>query len=87
MRKVFFAFSLSLVVLACPYAVRTELSPRTTMASQELGNPEIKVWVDTANGYYHCPGSKSYGVGEGFYMTQSQAQQKGYRPAYGWVCR
>jgi hypothetical protein len=54
----------------------------------QRGDPNVKVWVDTEFGYYHCPGTKWYGnTRQGVYMTQRQAQDRGYRPAYGTVCR
>lgn len=54
----------------------------------DQGNPYIKVWVNTASGVYHCPGTRWYGATkQGTYMRQADAQKKGYRPAYGKVCR
>lgn len=51
------------------------------------GVPTIRVWVDTEYGFYHCPNSKLYGkTKQGVYMTQKQAQDRGYRPAYGTYC-
>lgn len=51
------------------------------------GIPTIKVWVDTEYGFYHCPSTKLYGkTKQGVYMTQKQAQDRGYRPAYGTYC-
>ena len=56
-------------------------------ATQTQGNPNVRVWVKTKTGVYHCPGSRWYGATkQGEYMTQKQAQDKGYRPAYGKVC-
>lgn len=53
----------------------------------DQGNPDIKVWVNTASGVYHCPGTRWYGATKhGTYMRQADAQKKGYRPAYGRVC-
>lgn len=55
---------------------------------QTQGNPNVKVWVNTHSGVYHCPGTRWYGsTKQGEYMTQKEAQEKGYRPAYGKVCR
>jgi hypothetical protein len=52
------------------------------------GNPDVVVWVNTKSGVYHCPGSRWYGdTKQGEYMKQRQAQEKGYRPAYGKVCQ
>jgi len=57
-------------------------------APDDKGNPDVKVWVNTASGVYHCPGSRWYGnTKQGQYMTQAEAQEKHYRPAYGKVCR
>lgn len=54
----------------------------------DQGNPDVKVWVNTASGVYHCPGTRWYGnTKRGEYMAQAEAQKKGYRPAYGKVCR
>ena len=54
---------------------------------QTQGNPNTKVWVNTNSGVYHCPGTRWYGITkEGKYMTQKEAQAKGYRPAYGIAC-
>ena len=51
------------------------------------GNPGVKVWVNTDSGTYHCPGTRWYGkTQEGEYMTQKQAQDKGYHPAASRAC-
>jgi serine/threonine protein kinase len=51
------------------------------------GNPQVKVWVNRRSGTYHCPGTTWYGkTQEGEYMTQKEAQEKGYRPAAGRAC-
>jgi len=51
------------------------------------GDPAVIVWVDTEYGYYHCPNSKLYGkTKQGRKMSQKDAQDRGYRPAYGTVC-
>lgn len=51
------------------------------------GHVEVKVWVNTSSGVYHCPGTRWYGrTKTGEYMTEAQAQEKGFRPAYGNVC-
>ena len=52
------------------------------------GNPNIRVWVNTDSGVYHCPGTRWYGNTKyGEYMTQKEAQESGDRPAYGNYCR
>jgi hypothetical protein len=54
---------------------------------QSAGNPNVRVWVNTNSGVYHCPGTRWYGkTKRGEFMTQKQAQSKGYRPAYGIAC-
>ena len=59
--------------------------PREPVTS--LGNPDVTVWVNTKSGVYHCPNTRWYGnTKNGEYMTQSEAQAKGYRPAYGSAC-
>jgi hypothetical protein len=51
------------------------------------GNPDTTVWVNTNSGVYHCPNTRWYGnTKSGTYMTQKEAQSKGYRPAYRIVC-
>jgi hypothetical protein len=55
---------------------------------QSQGNPSVKVWVNTASGVYHCPGTRWYGATKhGEYMTQKDAIAKGNRPAYGKYCQ
>lgn len=62
-------------------------SERNPQLAPSKGNPDAKVWVNTRSGTYHCPGTKWYGkTKEGEYMTQKQAQEKGYRPAYNEPC-
>src|SRR5437660_6761608 len=56
--------------------------------TEQAGNPDIKVWVNTNSGVYHCPGTRWYGsTKQGEYMTQKKAREGGYRPAYGEVCQ
>ena len=66
----------------------TQSGPHISTITAQAGNPDVKVWVNTASGVYHCPGTRWYGATkQGEYMTQAEAQKKGYRPAYGRVCR
>jgi hypothetical protein len=54
----------------------------------DQGKQDVKVWVNTNSGVYHCPGTRWYGATKhGAYMRQVDAQKQGYRPAYGRVCR
>ena len=51
------------------------------------GNPEVKVWVNNRAMKYHCPDSPWYGrTLMGHYLTQKQALDQGYAPAYGIEC-
>lgn len=51
------------------------------------GNPSVAVWVNTNSGVYHCSNTRWFGnTKNGKYMTQKEAQSKGYRPAHGSVC-
>ena len=41
-----------------------------------------KVWVNTASGIYHCPGTRWYGkTGHGKYMDEYKARKADSRPA------
>lgn len=65
-----------------------QTSPPQKTEKTTQGRPDVRVWVNTASGVYHCPGTRWYGnTKNGEYMTQKQAQEKGYRPAYGKVCQ
>jgi hypothetical protein len=76
---------LALTLLPVFPAPRAQTSKNQT---EQTGNPDVKVWVNTRSGVYHCPGTKWYGATKnGQFMSQKQAQEKGYRPAYSKVCR
>lgn len=52
---------------------------------QDIG--ATKVWVNTGSGVYHCPGTRWYGnTKQGQYMTEKEAQGKGFRPDHGKAC-
>src|SRR5687767_3112210 len=52
-----------------------------------VGKSDVTVWVNTNSGVYHCPNTRWYGnTKSGKFMTQREAQAKGYRPAYVGVC-
>ena len=83
MRRVLQALLLGLALISSPATQQGFASP----APQSQGNPNVRVWVNTSSGVYHCPGSRWYGnTKRGEYMSQKQAQEKGYRPAYGKPC-
>ena len=86
MKHLIWALFLALTLIGSPTG-GLPVAPRTP-TQQTQGNPDVKVWVNTRSGVYHCPGTQWYGkTKQGEYMTQKQAQEKGYRPAYGKVCR
>ena len=56
-------------------------------AAQAADGLRLKVWVNTNSGVYHCPGTRWYGkTTAGVFMQQREAQQSGYRPAFGKIC-
>jgi hypothetical protein len=88
MRKFFVVCILALAVLGSTASPFVHLD-RTVLAhsQQRKGDPYVRVWVNTDSGVYHCPGTRWYGATkEGRYMTQKEAQDSGYRPAYGRYC-
>ena len=74
-------------VLAGIPAVSAPQPQTDATKAQPAGSPNVKVWVNTESGVFHCPGTKSYGkTKKGAYMTQKEAQAKKYRPANRKVC-
>lgn len=62
--------------------------PAAKAPNQEQGDQNVRVWVNTNSGVYHCPGTRWYGrTKEGLFMTQREALEKNNRPAYGNYCR
>ena len=61
------------------------------LSAQDYSNPtgyllaqseEHQVWVNTATGVYHYPGTRWYGkTNQGKYMTEKDAIAQGYRAA------
>jgi len=65
----------------------TPISESVSVKNLGMGNPGVKVWVNTDSGTYHCPGARWYGkTHQGAYMTQKEAQAKGYHPAANRAC-
>jgi hypothetical protein len=63
------------------------LSEPSQPTNAENKKGEVSVWVNTNSGVYHCSGTRWYGTTRnGTYMSQAEAQQHGYRPAYGNQC-
>ncbi len=47
----------------------------------------VRVWVNTASGVYHCPGSRYYEKTKtGSAMAEGDALRAGHRPANGKAC-
>jgi hypothetical protein len=66
---------------------RPTARPELTMQSGGDAS-NIKVWANPRSMVYHCPATQYYGATKnGEYMSQSQAQQNGYRPVGGRVCQ
>ena len=84
------AFALIIILLsliACGSSSPAVVNRDAPVTTQSAGNPNVKVWVNTNSGVYHCPNTRWYGkTKSGQFMTQREAQAKGYRPAYGAVC-
>lgn len=74
-------------LIACGSSTQAVVNRHRPINFQSAGNPTVKVWVNTNSGVYHCPNTRWYGkTKSGRFMTQREAQSKGYRPAYGAVC-
>jgi len=89
MRRIVSLVLLTLALLGCNSRTVTLPSQQLAYAqTQNAGNPNVKVWLNTKSGVYHCPGTRWYGnTKQGEYMSQKQAQDQGNRPAYGKYCQ
>lgn len=48
---------------------------------------DVKVWLNSNSGVYHCPGGQYYGnTKNGKYLSEREAVSQGYRAAYGQSC-
>ena len=76
-----------LSLIACGSYSEAVANRDTQGSTLNSESAKVKVWVNTNSGVYHCPGTRWYGnTKSGRFMTQREAQSKGYRPAYGAVC-
>lgn len=76
-----------LSLIACISSSEAIANRNQTVATQSAEPAKVIVWVNTNSGVYHCPNTRWYGkTKSGRFMTQREAQSKGYRPAYGAVC-
>ena len=81
---------LTMVLLAGLFVATsgTYLAPSSAFVTQsQTERKEVKVWVNTSSGVYHCPGTRWYGnTKQGKYVGECTAIQDGNRPAYGKAC-
>jgi len=76
---------LGLILLSGPVSAPLPQATPTTQDSTK--KKEIRVWVNTKSGIYHCPGSRWYGTTkQGKYMSECEALKAGYRAAYYRPC-
>ena len=69
------------------FLVSMGLAEAPSPAATYTGTPTTKVWVDTHNALYYCPGAEPYGnTPKGMYLTQHDAQVDNYQPARGQPC-
>ncbi len=79
--------ALLLAILSTGVPVELGLVRSVFAAQDQPEKKEIKVWVNTKSGVYHCPGTRWYRTTKhGKYMSECEAQKAGYRPAYGKRC-
>lgn len=82
-------FSLLLVLVLGVCWAPSLITPIASVSAAQAKNEkkEIRVWVNTRSGVYHCPGTRWYGkTKQGEYLTETEAQKDGYRPAYARPC-
>jgi hypothetical protein len=80
------AFAL-LGTLLCALPASYLTVPTVRAAQEKTEKKEVKVWVNTSSGVYHCPGTRWYGnTKRGKYMGECDAIKDGNRPAYGKAC-
>jgi len=76
---------LALILLSGPVSAPAPQATPTNQNSTQ--KKEIRVWVNTNSGIYHCPGSRWYGkTKQGKYMSECEALKAGYRAAYYRPC-
>jgi len=67
-------------------AYRAAAAP-TAIHTSRGQNATIRVWVNTASGVYHCPGTRYYGATKsGKYLSEQDARDQGYKAAGGRSC-
>ena len=70
------ALTLALLLIASPSAVRSVASEKA--GQTQADKKEVKVWVNTRSGVYHCPGTRWHGsTKQGEYMASARLREKG----------
>lgn len=73
---------LTLAAASCSAPLTAAAKKHASEKPPAVASTQIKVWVNTATGVYHYPGSRWYGrTKHGEYMTESAAKAAGDRPA------
>jgi hypothetical protein len=77
----FVTISLAALLLCVPALQAQDVSsPAGTRVAQS--SESRQVWVNTATGVYHYPGTRWYGnTKQGTFMSEADARAHGYRPA------
>ena len=87
MRQARLAVIVFLGMLICALPASYLSVPVAHAAQTKVQKKEVKVWVNTNSGVYHCPGTRWYGkTKHGEYMSECEAIKAGNRPAYGKAC-
>ena len=83
------ALSMGLILLCCNQPARPASGALMPVQPARVFHhrKEVKVWVNTASGLYHCPNTRWYGkTKQGKYLSECKAQKAGYHPAYHRSC-
>jgi hypothetical protein len=77
----FVAILLVALFLSVP-AIRSQDISSPAGARVAQSSESLQVWVNTASGVYHYPGTRWYGnTKQGKFMSEAEARAQGYRPA------
>lgn len=80
------AGALAIFLAAAPVPVVYSKASSAAQQQKEK-KKEVRVWVNTGSGVYHCPGTRWYGkTKQGKYMGECEARKDGNRPAHSRPC-